>query len=415
MSSRAGFFAGVVITLLICAGGATTYWLATGKPAKNTKPAPPPAPAKVSKTANEEQFNVITLTAEAVGRLNLTTGVVEEKKVALTRGYAGEVTIPAGQSLIVSAPLSGVIKATSAGVIRPGQNVKAGDPVFQFLPILTPEARTNLTTASVDAAEQVKSAQTQLEATQIALDRAHRVFQSDAGSRRAVDEAEAQHGLAQRAVEAAEARRAQLEELLGEVDEGTAAPITIKSPETGLLRNLSAMPGQNVASGAPLFEVVNIDRVWIRVPVYVGDISEVDASATAIVSELTTRPGTDGFPLEPVAAPPTANPTTGTADLYYQLDNIKPQYRPGQRVAVTLPLKSEAVSLTAPWASIVYDIYGGTWLYEETAERTYVRRRVTVRFVSGDAAVLAAGPPPGTNVVTAGAAELFGTETGFTK
>jgi hypothetical protein len=54
-------------------------------------------------------------------------------------------------------------------------------------------------------------------------------------------------------------------------------------------------------------------------------------------------------------------------------------------------------------------------VYEQTAERTYVRRRVAVRHVVEATAVLASGPPPGSAVVVAGAAELFGTETGFTK
>jgi len=415
MSSRAGFFSGVVVTLLICGGTAAAVWLAAGHPVEKAKAAAGPPPATVAKPLNEEQLNAVTLTAEAVARLNLSTGVIEERSVTRTRGYAGEVTVPAGQALIVSAPLSGVIEAASTGVPKPGQGVEAGEPIFHLLPILTPEARTNLTTASVEAAQQVKVAQTQVEATQIALDRARRVFQSDAGSRRAVDEAEAQHELAARALEAARARHKQLQALLGEIDEGTAAPITIKSPETGLVRNVSAMPGQNVATGAPLFEIVNIRRVWVRVPVYVGDLSDVDAAADATVDELTARPGRAGFHLAPVAAPPSANPSAGTADLYYELDNTQAQYRPGQRVAVTLPLKSASVSLTAPWSSIVHDIYGGTWLYVQTAERTYVRRRVAVQFVKDDLAVLASGPPPGTTVVTAGAAELFGTETGFTK
>jgi hypothetical protein len=61
------------------------------------------------------------------------------------------------------------------------------------------------------------------------------------------------------------------------------------------------------------------------------------------------------------------------------------------------------------------DIHGGNWVYEQIAEREYVRRRVAVRYVSKGTAVLASGPPPGARVVVAGAAELFGTETGFTK
>ena len=84
-------------------------------------------------------------------------------------------------------------------------------------------------------------------------------------------------------------------------------------------------------------------------------------------------------------------------------------------MGVALTLKSEAESLTLPWSAVIQDIHGGTWVYEQTGERTYVRRRVAVRYVVDDTAVLAFGPPPGTQVVAAGAAELFGTETGFTK
>jgi membrane fusion protein, heavy metal efflux system len=40
---------------------------------------------------------------------------------------------------------------------------------------------------------------------------------------------------------------------------------------------------------------------------------------------------------------------------------------------------------------------------------------VVVRFVRDGLAVLASGPKAGTKVVTAGAAELFGAETGFSK
>jgi hypothetical protein len=64
---------------------------------------------------------------------------------------------------------------------------------------------------------------------------------------------------------------------------------------------------------------------------------------------------------------------------------------------------------------VIHDIYGGTWVYEATGEREYVRRRVTVRYVIENTAVLAAGPDAGKKVVVAAAAELFGTETGFSK
>lgn len=54
-------------------------------------------------------------------------------------------------------------------------------------------------------------------------------------------------------------------------------------------------------------------------------------------------------------------------------------------------------------------------MYERIGPRRYVRRRVAVSHTAGTDAVLAGGPPVGTTVVTAGAQQLFGAETGFVK
>ena len=68
-----------------------------------------------------------------------------------------------------------------------------------------------------------------------------------------------------------------------------------------------------------------------------------------------------------------------------------------------------------PWSAVVHDVHGGTWVYEQTAPHQFVRRRVEVLHVDRGVAVLGAGPPAGTSVVTAGVAELFGTEFGIGK
>jgi multidrug efflux pump subunit AcrA (membrane-fusion protein) len=188
----------------------------------------------------------------------------------------------------------------------------------------------------------------------------------------------------------------------------------IAVPQDGMLLSVSAVSGQVVPSGAPLFDVVNLDHIWIRVAVYVGDLSTIDATADARMGNLTGQPGTYTHIAKKAAAPPSANPTTGTVDLYYGLANDH-GLRPGQRVGVSVPLASSAESLVVPWSSVVHDIYGGTWVYEATDEREFTRRRVVVRHVVNATAVLAAGPDAGKRIVTAGAAELFGTETGFSK
>jgi multidrug efflux pump subunit AcrA (membrane-fusion protein) len=118
---------------------------------------------------------------------------------------------------------------------------------------------------------------------------------------------------------------------------------------------------------------------------------------------------------KPVAAPPFGNPLSATVDLSFALPNESGRLIPGQRLGVTLPLKDAAESLTVPWSAVVFDVNGGTWVYENTAVRTYTRRRVVVRYVVGSDAVLEHWNWPGTRVVAEGAQELFGAETGSGK
>jgi multidrug efflux pump subunit AcrA (membrane-fusion protein) len=163
--------------------------------------------------------------------------------------------------------------------------------------------------------------------------------------------------------------------------------VDITAPISGVIQRVNAAPAQATTGGAPLVEITNQSTVWIRVPVYVGELNESARRAAA----------------------------ASTADLYYSLANNDGALRPGQRVDVTLSLRGAEESLIAPWAAVLHDVHGGAWVYEATAPQTFVRRPVEVRYVADSLAVLARGPAPGTKVVTAGAAELFGTEFGAGK
>jgi hypothetical protein len=70
-----------------------------------------------------------------------------------------------------------------------------------------------------------------------------------------------------------------------------------------------------------------------------------------------------------------------------------------------------------PYAAVIYDPAGQTWTYVSPEPNTFERHAISVEDIRGAAedpaqqvAILALGPPEGTTVVTAGAAELFGTE-----
>lgn len=78
----------------------------------------------------------------------------------------------------------------------------------------------------------------------------------------------------------------------------------------------------------------------------------------------------------------------------------------------TAAVVEDGAQLTLPYAAVLYDSEGRTWAYATPAENVFVRHEIVVDRVEGDVAFVADGPPAGTEVVTTGAAELFGTETG---
>ena len=367
--SRLQRVSSAVLTLAVAgAVAAGAWWLVTHKPAVPAADKPPAA-ATVAKVVKEDELNTVTLTAEAETRLGLTVGAVTKKGVGRVRLYGGEVTIPVGRTILVAAPLTGTLRAPPGGVPKAGKAVAARDAVFQLLPLLTPDGKANLSASLAEASGLVDTARAQVDLARIALDRAKRVMKEGAGSQRQVDEAVGASDVAAKGLAAATARKNILQQVVGDAAAGTAAPIPIDSPEDGILRVVSAMPGQTVPAGAALFEVVDLSVVWVRVPLPVGDLDDVDRTKPAAVGSLSAAPGAKLTTAPPAPAPPSANPLAGTVDVFYELPNAAGTYIPGQRLGVTVPQTDARESLTVPWSAVVFDVNGGTWVYERTGPR----------------------------------------------
>lgn len=66
-----------------------------------------------------------------------------------------------------------------------------------------------------------------------------------------------------------------------------------------------------------------------------------------------------------------------------------------------------------PYSAVLYDAEGVTWTYTNPEPLVFVRTRIEVDYIEGDWAILSAGPPSGSAVVTIGAQELYGAELEF--
>lgn len=227
----------------------------------------------------------------------------------------------------------------------------------------------------VAAEGEVQGATVDVETATVELKRAQKILTGGAGSARAVDEASAKLAAARARLEASQRRR-----------------------------DMLTMGTQ----GAPTL-------LWVRVPVYAGDVPRLAADASARVTRLGQEATRAPMEAKPAAGPPSANPAAATVDLYFQLQAVDEGLRPGEKVDVALRLRDAEQTAIVPWSAVLYDVHGGEWIYEQTAPQTFVRRRVQVSFVSDGFAALANGPPPGTQVVIEGAAELFSTEFGVGK
>ena len=83
------------------------------------------------------------------------------------------------------------------------------------------------------------------------------------------------------------------------------------------------------------------------------------------------------------------------------------------RLGIETAAVTAAPRSTIPYAAVVYDGQGAAWAFAQLDEGTYQRTPLTIADITGDTALLSAGPEAGTRVVTIGAAELVGVETGI--
>jgi RND family efflux transporter MFP subunit len=360
-------------------------------------------PATVANPVKEAALTTVTLTPEAEQRLAIMTVAVERKTVPRTRTVGAEITPASGSLVTIVAPVAGALEPTGT-VPLAGAVAARGQSLFRLVPLQSSERD-----AAVDAQHATEAAAARRELAASRATRTAQLLRDGAGSRRALEEAQADLALADADLKAAR-ERATLA-----AQGGAGGKIDITAPDTAVVQTVHVRDRQNVAANTPLLDLVRLSPVWVRVPIYAGEFGEVDRSAPARVLSLSDASDAEGLSADQIPAPPSANASTAGVDLYYRLPNGDRRFRPGERVVVRLAKRNGAEALVVPKAALLHDAYGGTWVYVAGDAHVFTRQRVAVADISGSLALLSQGPAPGARVVTDGAAELFGVEFGAGK
>ncbi len=102
--------------------------------------------------------------------------------------------------------------------------------------------------------------------------------------------------------------------------------VTIYSPASGYVLNKIAVEGARVTPGEPLFEIANLDRIWIQADVYESELQFIRLGATATTT-LSYTPGRTWTGRVTFIAP-TVDPMTRTVKVRSEFDNADGALKP---------------------------------------------------------------------------------------
>jgi len=386
----------LILTAFLDAGAVSPVMAAdTGKPQQTT--------------IAESQLNQVTLSAEAIKKLGLTTTQATVSRQTGTRNYPAQASLAPEAMAAYSTPMNGYVTFTPGKHLQVGSQVKVGQILLTINPVVTPETRLGLITSLADAEGQLQAADKQLSAHLLTLGRTRQLWQQHVGSQRAVDDAQANVAMAETSLRTATQKRDLLKQA---VEQGSAGTYHIKAANDGIISNIYFSAGQLLVAGAKLVDIVQPGRLLVTAYVPYAQAGQLNLNAEAWLA------GSAGvsadYALKPVVSPQEADPLTGTRKLLYTLQS-QGDIVPMQRLTVQIPQRGQAQTrLSVPCSSTIVDMNGNTWLYVQQDETHFARQLVFVTQSGKQGCLLADQRLVGKAVVTQGAQELFAVETGYT-
>lgn len=290
-------------------------------------------------------------------------------------------TLPSVGSLT---PTRGVVVASEvAGVIREihfdsGQVVKANDYLVQL-------------DAEVDMAEAV-ALDADRKLAETTRDRLKKIVSSNLGSRADLDEAQAQVDSTRARVEAKQA---------------TIRKKTIRAPFAGELGIRYINPGQYLAAGDEIIELVDLDPIYADYTLPERYLSSISVGQELVVT-VAARPEVQ-FPGKISAISPNIEKSSRSVQVRAILENPDQQLHPGMFAEVHTLLPQQDAVLTIPERAISYNPYGNAVFVVDSSQGMPKAQRVqvTTGMVNNGRVEILEGLKAGDEVVTDGHHKLF--------
>jgi membrane fusion protein, heavy metal efflux system len=312
---------------------------------------------------------------------------------------SGRVATPPGGMAVVGAPVTGSLVSPKEGLPRPGAVVRQGQVLASLIPApSSPEAVGRSTLA-------VAEASARLSAAQRAFERAERLIQDEAISKRALEDTGREYKLALEAVNAAQIS-AKLHSGARKISSHASWRLT--APIDGTLVEVLATPGATVSPGKALFRIIDTRELWVvaRVPEQDAAHLRDDLDASFRITGLDTW-----LPISIIGAKPTASvvtigrtvdPLTRTVEVIYSLHSPDDNLRVGGLVEVNLPTGASFEGVAIPTTALL-NRDGRHVVYVQVDGEHFRERPVRPGPRSGALTAIRQGLEVGERIVTRGA------------
>ncbi|QQS33548.1 MAG: efflux RND transporter periplasmic adaptor subunit [Acidobacteriota bacterium] len=188
------------------------------------------------------------------------------------------------------------------------------------------------------------------------------------------------------------------------------------APVTGIIDQINATSGQQVASGADLLSIVNLSTVLLEAQVFERDLPSVREStrasftSQALAGEVYTigTPDGDG---RLISIGQTVNEQTRTVPVIYEVKNPLSRLKDGNFVEITIDTSGDRKVLAVPKSAVIRE-QGETYVFVFDGGETFERRSVALGAEGADFYEIISGLKEGERVVVEGVYQLRTTQAG---
>jgi membrane fusion protein, heavy metal efflux system len=360
---------------------------------------PDEAAARAALGGEEEAPNRITYLKEQQWKTEFAVVAVGERDLQDGVRATGEIQPVAGRQAQLGAPVAGRVTLVEPTPIL-GTPVKAGQTIASVAPRAA-AAGGDRATMSADVA----AAQAEVEAAKAELARAERLLADQAAPARAVEDARTQLRIAEAKLAGARGRLQQFDASAS--GGGGGRRFQIRAPIDGTLVSIDATTGENVDEGQLLFDVIDLDRVWLVARVFEPDVPSVEGARTAW---FTIEGYDDAFTVDETNAKLVTigrviDPRTRTVPVIFEIDNKAGKLRIGNFAKVVIATGAPRRALAIPESAIVDDA-GKPVAYVMVEGEAFERRPLRLGIRSNGWVEVVEGIAAGEHVVTRGAYEI---------